>query len=107
MCASVIAEDTEIRSNIDDVKELLIPDRFYIRSRESEWDHEQIKKLSSDDSDQYCEGVLGILYGIRCNIFHGEKPVEEPQKQILIPCVKIMRRLNDLMIEKLHTNQAG
>jgi len=45
--------------------------------------------------------LLEIVYQIRCNTFHGQKRFEESQRQILDPCIRILERLNDMMITKL------
>ena len=103
--SKAIASDSEIKSNATIIQDLGA--RGLLNLEHFRWDERQLNKLSSNDPEQYSSGVLEILYKVRCNMFHGEKPVKESQKQILIPCVKIMRRLNDLMTEKLQMNQAG
>lgn len=101
--AAAIAEDAGIRTNACAIKRLVESGIFYIR--ESAWDAARIEKLRSNDPEQWSKGLLEIVYKIRCNTFHGRKSFQESQRDILIPCIKILRRLNDMMIEKLAPNQ--
>ena len=101
----VIASDDEIKASVNVIHQL--GEAGCLNLKNPRWDKKQIEKLSSNDPMQFSSGVLEIIYGIRCNMFHGEKPVEERQKRILIPCVRILRRLNDLMGDKLRENQIG
>ena len=103
--SKAIASDSEIKANATKIQKLGEAGRLNLKN--PRWDLKQIEKLASNDPEQFSSGVLEIMYGIRCNLFHGEKPIEERQQLILTPCVRILLRLNDLMIEKLHTNQAG
>lgn len=101
--AAAIAEDAEIITNALAIKELVESGTFYIR--ESVWDTTTVEKLRSNDPEQWSKGILEIVYKIRCNTFHGQKSFQESQRNILIPCIKILQRLNDMIIEKLDPNQ--
>jgi hypothetical protein len=100
--AEVIAMDGEIRNNANAIKVLLEDSTFYIRG--AVWDRARIDKLNSNDPEQWSKGILEIVYKIRCNTFHGQKSFQESQKNILIPCIRILQRLNDMMIRKLAPN---
>lgn len=100
--ADIIAADAEIRGNANIIKGLIENGAFYIR--ETTWDCARIVKLNSNDPEQWSKGILEIVYKIRCNTFHGQKSFSQSQKDILIPCIKILQRLNDMMIEKLAPN---
>ena len=52
-----------------------------------------------EDNKNIEESVLDILYGIRCNMFHGEKELSDNQLLLLSPANKILNTLlNDLII---------
>jgi hypothetical protein len=54
-------------------------------------DFKLIKNI--DDKKDFEESVLDILYGIRCNMFHGEKELIEDQLLLLSPANKILNTL--------------
>ena len=97
--AETIFNDRLIRQNGDKICHLVKTKTFYIRDKV--WDEQKIKKLTSTDPEQWVKGLLEIVYGIRCNTFHGQKSFEESQKSILGPCIAITERLNDMLIEKM------
>ena len=101
----VIAGDQIIKSNAAIVLQFISEGSFFLKAWDSDFDSTQIKNLASDQTEEFSEGILQVLYEIRCTMFHGEKPMEESQKDILIPCVEILRRLNDLMVTKLRADQ--
>lgn len=47
------------------------------------------------------ESVLNLLYGIRCNMFHGKKELSNEQLSLLIPANKILENLVNSLIESL------
>lgn len=47
------------------------------------------------------ESVLDLLYGIRCNMFHGKKELINEQLALLIPANKILETLVNSLIESL------
>lgn len=97
--ASTIAADEDIRSNASVIRRLIESRTFYIRDHI--WDAARIEKLRTGDPEQWSIGVLEIVYKIRCNLFHGQKSFQENQREILIPCIKILERINDLIIERI------
>ena len=59
-------------------------------------DFELIENI--DNNIDLEESVLDILYGIRCNMFHGEKDLTENQLLLLSPANKILETLLDDLI---------
>lgn len=98
--AGRIFADPVIRQNGDKIRSLIEAETFYIRDKT--WDAHRIKMLTPTDPEQWVNGLLEIIYGIRCNMFHGQKEFDESQKAILDPCIAVIERLNELFIEKLH-----
>lgn len=74
--------------------------QFYIRDHK--WDEQRINKLNTQDACQWIKGLLEIVYAIRCNTFHGEKEFKNNQKEILLPCINIVKELNNLITTKLN-----
>ena len=97
--SKAVADDSVIKENAGVIKELISVGTFYIR--DTHWDSKRITKLNSPDEETWSKGVLEIIYQIRCNTFHGRKNFAEKQKEILIPCIRIIERLNDLVIDTI------
>jgi hypothetical protein len=61
------------------------------------------EKLTSQLTKEQAEGILELIYHVRCNLFHGEKMFNPRQEDFLMPIVKILHstvqelyiRLND------------
>lgn len=102
--ASKIYEDESLKADALRIKELINEGSFYIR--DSVWDKSKIKKIESNDPEQWSKGILEIVYKIRCNTFHGSKSFSEDQKVILQPCINIIGRICILIIEELDANKA-
>lgn len=98
--ANAIFNDPMIRENADKIRVLIESSTFYIRNQV--WDAQRIQKLTPRDPELWVEGLLEIMYGIRCNTFHGQKSFEESQKAILDPCIAVVERLSDMIIETMH-----
>jgi hypothetical protein len=99
--ASAIFADATICQNAKKIQTLIRSKTFYIRN--DVWDGERIKKLDSADPEQWVIGLLEIVYRIRCNTFHGQKSFDDGQREILGPCIAVVERLNDMLIEKMHS----
>lgn len=72
---------------------------FYIYDKNR--DRRLIDNIS--DSINFEESVLDILYGIRCNMFHGEKELINEQLILLKPANKILRTLIEDLINSITT----
>jgi nickel-dependent lactate racemase len=95
----VIFNDRAIKEDAGKITNLISNGTFYIR--ETAWDSERIEKLDSQDEETWSKGLLEIIYQIRCNTFHGAKSFTDNQKRILIPCIKIVERINGMVIDKI------
>jgi len=95
--AEMIFNDPVIRDNAERIKTLISNGTFYIR--DSAWDSQRIKKLESPDKETWGKGLMEMIYKIRCNTFHGSKRFAENQKNILIPCINIIERVNSMVVE--------
>lgn len=101
---TTIAADVDIRTNAFAIKGLIEGSTFYIR--ETAWDRHKLERLASNDNEEWAIGLLDIIYQIRCNTFHGRKSFQEEQKDILVPCIRILERLNDMIIGKIAPNNS-
>ena len=99
LTASSIMESTVIAENAAAIKSLLESQTFYIR--DNIWDRERVLALNTADPALWAIGLLEIVYKIRCNTFHGHKSFEDRQKRILVPCIKIIEELNDMLINNM------
>lgn len=97
--SSVIAGDAEIQRSAQELVTLVTKKSFYLR--DDMWDAERVARLGTTDPELWSKALMEVLYQIRCNTFHGRKPFHEAQKRVLVPCITILRRVNDLLIEKL------
>lgn len=93
-----LLEATEVKTNIDQLMTQL-KSGFYVRNHE--WDKKRIDGVSSRTGNRTGKAVLEIIYGIRCNMFHGEKNFEADQKNILISSTIILRKVNELIFQRL------
>ena len=94
-------KDNKIKSfanHNNDILEMIKPvrghDIFHIYNETR--DFELIKNI--DDNKDIEKSVLDILYGIRCNMFHGEKELHDDQLLLLSPANKILNTLLDDLI---------
>jgi len=93
-----LLNEDEVKSSIDSlIREL--ETRFYVRGEN--WDRKKIEDLRSGANNRVGKAALELVYGIRCNMFHGGKNYEEIQRAVLIPCIVILRKVNNLLFSKL------
>lgn len=100
---AILAERT-VKNCSDEILNLIQQKQFYVWKEQSDCQSEPVKKLSSPNPNEQIDGLLEIIYGVRCNMFHGEKAFDGSQKQILKPCIHVIEKLNDLIIEKIKTD---
>ncbi len=87
------------------IKEMIEPvknDNFYIYGNDSNQDFKKdniIIQRIEEDINNYA-AILNFIYGIRCNMFHGNKQIIGEQTQLLNPANKILEKLLDTLIEK-------
>jgi len=87
--------------------------RFFVSTKEDNYtaDHEEDTRLISEIKDnfelknkagkrKFNIALLTLIYGVRCNMFHGQKRISSPQKKILNPMNKILETIiNNSIIE--------
>ena len=100
---AILAELT-VKSCSDEILNLIQRKEFYIWKEQSDYQSEPVMKLSSPNPNEHIDGLLEIIYGVRCNMFHGEKEFLGNQKIILKPCICIIEKLNDLIIQKFQND---
>lgn len=99
----------DMSNDINKVIELIKKGTFYISTKRDE----KGNIVSSNDEDdkliniietyistqkrkdwkKFNEAVLSLIYGVRCNMFHGDKSFDPIQKQLLIPVNKILEMI--------------
>jgi len=95
---SELLKATEVERNIDQLVTQL-NGGFYVRNHE--WDKKRIDGVASKTGNRTGKAVLELIYGIRCNMFHGGKNFEADQKHILISSTIILRKVNELLFRRL------
>ena len=75
-------------------------DRFS-RLRSVEADSILLEGLKSDRAYQKVYAVLDVIYSIRCNMFHGQKGYNDVQIQILVPVTMLLKKIMNLLYEKM------
>ncbi|QKF66562.1 hypothetical protein AVENP_1006 [Arcobacter venerupis] len=91
------------------VKKMIAPIKngsFYIYGNHSGQDFKKdnviIQKIE-EDINNYAS-ILNFIYGLRSNMFHGEKQIIGEQIQLLNPANIILEKLLDALIKKILTN---
>jgi len=101
LTSKVIVVDKIIHDCSIEISTLIQRNEFYVWNENSDSRSEPVKNLRSPNPDEQVDGLLKIIYGIRCNMFHGEKEFVARQCKILTPCIRVIEKLNDLIIEKM------
>ncbi len=99
-----------MRSDIDTIVELINNGTFHISTKEdnitpnTEQDKKFLFNIESNNETKgaygqkkYNEAVLSLIYGARCNMFHGSKSFEPIQEVLLIP----MNNILEMIIKEL------
>ncbi len=95
-----------MRSDIDAIVELINNGTFHISTKEdnitpnTEQDKKFLFNIESNNETKgaygqkkYNEAVLSLIYGARCNMFHGSKSFEPIQETLLIPMNNILEMI--------------
>jgi hypothetical protein len=101
--SDALSSDPNIRAHALAIKGTVESGTLYVR--DAVWDAKRVRSLGSSDPVEWAQSVLDILYQIRCNTFHGSKSFNEDQRVILIPCIRILEAVNDMLIERTAPNQ--
>ena len=67
--------------------------RRYSSEEAQKNDFELRDKLLSSSTKKQAEGVLELIYRVRCNLFHGEKRFNPRQEDFLRPIVEILQSI--------------
>ncbi len=102
--SEAIASNQRIRTHTLEIKDAVESRNFYVR--DTVWDNNRVKSLESRDAGQWAKNMLEIIYQIRCNTFHGSKSFAWEQRTILLPCIRILEAVNDMLIEKVDPSLA-
>jgi hypothetical protein len=90
------------------LKQIIESERFYIDlyygKPQKAKDLELLHGLISRDTFEQLKSLLLILYNLRCNLFHGEKGYYPDQTEILKPSINCLTKINDVLINKLKTD---
>jgi hypothetical protein len=101
--SEAIATNAELRRGADSIRQLVENGTFYLRGEQ--WDAQRVSGLTSPDSYTWAAALLQILYQIRCNTFHGRKQFRPVQKRILVPSIKALETINDMLMHKIAGNR--
>jgi len=93
-----LLEDPQITKAIVDLNSV-ISSKFYIK--DTEWDRKRMDAINSNQDNRVAKAILELIYGVRCNMFHGSKEFIQMQKEILNPCIIILEKVNKLLFDKL------
>jgi len=87
------------------IKEMIKPVEdgiFYIYGNHSSDDYKKdsviIQKIKEDINNY--RSILNFIYGIRNNMFHGDKQIIAEQVQLLNPANEVLEKLLDALIQK-------
>jgi len=94
-----IATNADLRRSADSIRQLVENGTFYLRG--DRWDAQRVSGLISPDSHTWASAFLQVLYQIRCNTFHGRKQFRPVQKRILVPSIKALETINDMLMQKI------
>jgi hypothetical protein len=107
LTSEAILAEQMVTSGRDEILNLIQLKEFYIWKEQTDYQCEPVKKLRSPNPNEQIDGLLEIIYGVRCNLFHGEKEFLGNQKRILKPCICVIEKLNGLIIEKFQRDDAN
>ena len=100
--STALFQDSTIQTAINELK-VVIPNKFYIK--DLAWDRKRMDKINSGKFNiTVTKALLELIYGVRCNMFHGNKEFKPIQIEILNPCIKILEKINEILFEQLKTN---
>lgn len=95
-------DPSDLREIIRIIREKEFYISFDIKGRyQRRQDRAILEKLDSKDSSEKCEGILTVIYKVRCNLFHGNKLFDPRQSRLLEPLNRILKVLNAHLYQKL------
>ncbi|MCL0019113.1 hypothetical protein MKT11_008535 [Providencia rettgeri] len=102
--------DRDCSESINELIRLIINENFYIKlklfdgTRQPEKDMELVSNIQSDDVVTRVEGILDLIYSVRCNMFHGNKNYQQVQIELLKPVTIILRKVIEVLYTKLSSD---
>ncbi|MBV2190216.1 hypothetical protein [Providencia rettgeri] len=99
--------DRDCSNSINVLVSLIEDERFNIKlklfdgTRQPEKDMELVSNIQSDDVVTRVEGILDLIYSVRCNMFHGNKNYQQVQIVLLKPVTIILRKVIEVLYAKL------
>jgi hypothetical protein len=97
--SETIYNEMDLRRSASSIMDVVRDRTFYLRG--NVWDEQKMSGLASDDSVTWAKALLKVLYQIRCHTFHGRKSFQSEQKRILVPSIRALEIINDLVIRKI------
>lgn len=64
-------------------------------------DNKILGSLKSGNKDKRASAILKIIYQVRCNMFHGRKGLDPVQKELLVPILRIVEKIIEVLYEQL------
>jgi len=116
--ATLISVKTDIEKVIDEVEKNI----FYISTKkdnftpDNDMDNQLLKDIKNKftlttktEKRKFNISLLTLIYGVRCNMFHGKKVINPLQKGILIPMNNILKTIMNNLVQgdKLNYLEAG
>lgn len=100
-----LLNDQESIDCLNTICEIIVDEKFHIilnwGNHQRNLDLKLLGKLTSNSNNEKGKAILSLFYHIRCNLFHGHKRFEEPQKELLIPVNKLLRKTVEITFQKL------
>jgi len=95
----------DFQDKIDEITNLLKTGQFYVVEDDRDENGKIIRKLESvNDINQRASGILEVIYGVRCNLFHGKKLFQPSQEKILSPLNSLLEGIIKKIYAKLLEN---
>jgi|GEM_PF-6365448 hypothetical protein len=95
----------DFQCEIDEITNLLKTGQFYVVEDDRDENVKLIRKLESvNDINQRASGILEVIYGVRCNLFHGKKLFQPSQEKILSPLNSLLEGIIKKIYAKLLEN---
>ncbi len=102
-----ITKDENCTKALASLKEIIRNKIFWIKldmvtgEPDPEKDKVLLNDLESNYTSKKVKAILDIIYSIRCNVFHAQKGYDEDQKVILRSINILLKKIIDLLFEKL------
>ena len=104
---NALVADEDAKEAIQSLESVLAEGFFHISldaatgEHKPENDRALLTQLRSINLAQKAMGLLQTLYHIRCNLFHGRKQFVDEQRAIIDPSNIILRKIVDVLYQKL------